>query len=105
MKDIFATFEYACEKISESGCLKTAGYSALKRMVAECRVAFENKYGSVENLIGIRYHLDEINELYALIDSGLENVDMGIRCLVEKHLFQNLISHVKELKRIYEKDE
>ena len=101
MKDIFATFNYACEKISENGFMKSAGYSSLKRMVTECRVAFENKYGSVNSLDGVKYILDEIEELYGLIDSGLQSVEIGIRDLVEKHLFHDLMSYVKELEEVY----
>jgi len=104
MKDIFAGFLYAREKISENGVMKAAGYSSLKRMVTECKVAFENKYGSIANVNWVRYLLDEIEELYGLIDSGLQGVDIGIRDLVEKHLFQNLIAHVKELEEIYKED-
>ena len=33
MKDIFATLNYAFEKISENDILKDAGYDSLKRMV------------------------------------------------------------------------
>ena len=55
MKDIFAGFTYACEKISENGFMKSAGYSSLKRMVTECKVAFENKYGSIDGLDGVKY--------------------------------------------------
>lgn len=102
MKDIFATFGYACEKISGNSALKMAGYDSLKRMVSECKIAFENKYGDINNLSGIKYHLDEIQELYSLIDNNLEYVDFSIRDIVEKHLFQNLITHVKELKVIFE---
>lgn len=104
MKDIFATFNYACEKISENGVMKTAAYTSLKRMVTECKVAFENKYGSVGSLDGVKYLLDEIEELYALIDSGLLCVDIGIRDLVEKHLFHDLMSYVKKLEEIYKED-
>lgn len=104
MKDIFATFNYACEKISENGFMKSAGYSSLKRMVTECKTAFETKYGSVDNLGGIQYILDEIEELYGLIDSGLQGVDIGIRDLVEKHLFRDLMSYVKELEEVYKED-
>lgn len=104
MNDIFATFTYACEKISENGVMKTAAYASLKRMVTECKVAFENKYGAVEKHDGVNYILNEIEELYRLIDSDLESVDIRIRALVEKHLFQNLISHVKRLEEIYKED-
>lgn len=104
MKEIFAGFTYACEKISENGAMKTAGYSSLKRMVTECKVAFENKYGSIGSLDGVKYLLDEIEELYALLDSGLQGVDIGIRDLVEKHLFHDLMSYVKELEEIYKED-
>ena len=104
MKDIFATFNYACEKISENGYMKDAGYNSLKRMVTECKVAFESKYGSIDELDGVKYILDEVEELYGLIDSGLQGIDIGIRDLVEKHLFQNLISHVKELEEVYRED-
>lgn len=104
MKGIFNGFDYACEKISEDGVLKTAGYNSLKRMVTECKVAFENKYASVGSLDGVKYLLDEIEELYALIDSGLLCVDIGIRDLVEKHLFHDLMSYVKKLEEIYKED-
>lgn len=104
MKDIFATINYAYEKISENGYMKAAGYGSLKRMVNECKVAFENKYGSIDGLDGVKHILDEIEELYGLIDSGLQGVDIEIRNLVEKHLFQNLISHVKELEEVYRED-
>lgn len=104
MNDIFATFTYACEKISENGPLKAGGYSALKRMVTECTIAFKNKYKAIENVPAVQYHLNEIEELYALIDNGLVCVDLGIRDLMEKHLFQNLMYHVKELKEIYLQD-
>ena len=104
MKDIFATFNYACEKISENGFMKSAGYSSLKRMVTECKVAFETKHGSVDSLGGVQYILDEIEELYGLIDSDLQGVDIGVRDLVEKHLFHDLMSYVKELEEVYKED-
>ena len=104
MKDIFAGFTYACEKISENGFMKSSGYSSLKRMVTECKVAFENKYGSIDSLDGVKYLLDEIEELYGLIDSGLQGVDIGIRGLVEKHLFHDLMSYVKKLGKIFKED-
>ena len=104
MKDIFATFNYACEKISENSFMKSAGYSSLKHMVTECKVAFETKYGSVDSLGGVQYILDEIEELYGLIDSGLQEVDIGIRDLVEKHLLHDLMSYVKKLEEVYKED-
>ena len=105
MKDIFATFTYACEKISENGPLKASAYNSVKRMVTECTIAFENKYGSIDNMPAVQYYLNEIEELYALIDNGLVCVDLGIRDLIEKHLFQNLMYHVKELKSLYIEDQ
>ena len=63
MKDIFATFNYACEKISENGYMKDAGYNSLKRMVTECKVDFESKYGSIDELDGVKYILDEVEEV------------------------------------------
>ena len=104
MKDIFASFNYACEKISENGVMKTAAYSSLKRMVTECKAAFENKYGSIDNLSGVKYVLDEIEELHGLIDCGLQGIDIGIRELVEKHLFHDLMTYVAELEEIYKED-
>lgn len=104
MKDIFITLTYACEKISENGPLKASAYNSVKRMVTECTIAFECKHGSLENLPAVQYHLNEIEELYALIDNGLVCVDLGIRDLIEKHLFQNLMCHVKELKALYIQD-
>lgn len=104
MKDIFASFNYACEKISENGYLKDAGYSSLKRMVTECKVAFESKYGSIDELGGVKYILDEVEELYGLIDSGLQGVDIGIHGLVEKHLYHDLMTYVKKLEKIYKEE-
>lgn len=105
MKDIFAGFEYACEKISENGCLKEAGYESLKQMVLECRTAFEGRYGSIDNVDFVKYHLDEIYELYDLIDDGVLRIDPSVRECVEKHLFQNLMSHIKELRECYVEDQ
>ena len=104
MKDIFAALTHTCEKISENGPLKTGSYNDLKRMVTECTIAFESKHGSVENVPAVQYRLNEIEELYVLIDNGLVCVDLGIRDLIEKHLFQNLMHHVKELEKIYLQD-
>lgn len=104
MSDIFATFTYACEKISENGPHKAGAYNSVKRIVTECTIAFESKHGSIENVPAVQYHLNEIEELYALIDNGLVCVDLGIRDLIEKHLFQNLMHHVKELEKIYLQD-
>lgn len=104
MKDIFAGFTYACEKISENGFMKSAGYSSLKRMVTECKVAFENKYGSIDGLDGVKYILDEVEELYGLIDSELQGVDIGVHGLVEKHLYHDLMTYVKKLEKIYKED-
>ena len=83
MKDIFAALTHACEKISENGPLKAGNYNTLKRMVTECTIAFESKHGSIENVPAVQYHLNEIEELYALIDNGLVCVDLGIRDLIE----------------------
>lgn len=104
MKDIFNGFYYACEKISENGVLKTAGYDSLKQMVTECVAFFEGKYGSIDSLGGIKYRLEEIEELYALLDSNLDGVDYRIKGQVEKHLFQNLFTHIKELKKMYDEE-
>lgn len=104
MKDIFNGFNYACEKISEDSVLKTAGYDSLKRMVTECVAFFEKKYGSIDSLGGFKYHLEEVEELYALLDSNLDGVDYCIKGQVEKHLFQNLFMHIKELKKMYDEE-
>ena len=104
MKDIFASLLYACEKISTDAAMKPAGYSSIKRMVTECKVAFESKYGSIDSFSSVGYVLDEIEELFGLIDSGLQYVDIGIRGLVEKHLFHDLMSYVKELEELYIED-
>ena len=104
MKDIFATFNYACEKISEDGVLKTAGYDSLKRMVTECVACFKEKYGFLDSLGGFKHHLEEVEELYALLDCNLDGVDYRIKGQVEKHLFQNLFMHIEELKKMYDEE-
>lgn len=104
MKDIFATLNYAFEKISENDILKDAGYDSLKRMVSECADAFEAKYGSIDNVDWVKYCLNEIYELYDLIDNALPGLEMGIRAKIEKHLYQNLMNHVRELQKAYKAD-
>lgn len=104
MKGIFNGFDYACAKISEGGVLKTAGYDSLKRMVTECVAFFEGKYGSIDSLGGVKYHLEEVKELYALLDSNLDGVNHQIKGQVEKHLFQNLFTHIRELKKMYDEE-
>lgn len=104
MKNIFAGFNRMCGDIENNTSLKYISYGSIKQIVAACIAEFEGKYGSLANVNAVNYRIDEIEELYGLIDSGLQGVDIGIRGLVEKHLFQNLIAHVKELEEIYKKD-
>ncbi len=68
MVDIFITLHYAEEKALLDDVMQSWGYNATKEMVTKCEEELIKRYGSVEAIDSYKYLLDEIHELYVLID-------------------------------------
>lgn len=69
MTDIFNTLHYAEEKALLDDTMQSWGYNATKDMVTKCEEELVKRYGSVETVDSFKYLLDEIHELYSLIDN------------------------------------
>lgn len=102
MKDIFATLNYAKEKISENSYFKEAGYESIQRMVLDCKTYLTDRFDSIENVDVAKYHLDQIDELFEILNGEIDQIPYGLRERVEKHLFTSLFAHVDELKSVYD---
>lgn len=87
MADIFNTLHYAEEKALLDDVMQSWGYNATKEMVTKCEEELVKRYGSVDTVDSFKYLLEEIHELYSLIDNiyniSTENQDRLWHYLVE----------------------
>lgn len=97
MKAIFNLLSYAAEKVFENSTMSDWGYSTTKDMVNSCEEELRKRYGAVDAVDSYKYLLDEIHELYSLIDTGLIKIPYEIRELSKKYFLQCLFSKLREL--------
>lgn len=98
MKEIFNELNYAKEKALHSDHLGSCGYDSTKSMVKKCEEELVLRYGSVEAVDSYKYLLEEIRDIYSLIDDGLPQVPDIIRRRFEKYMLQILFSKLEELR-------
>ena len=68
MSEIFNTLHYAEEKALLDDTMRSWGYNTTREMVAKCEEELKQRYGSVDAVDAYKCLLDEIHELYSLID-------------------------------------
>ncbi len=68
MADIFNMLHYSKEKALTDVKMRDWGNNATKKMVTQCEDELKQRYGSVETIDSYKYLLDDIHELFALID-------------------------------------
>lgn len=68
MTEIFNMLRYAKEKALTDVTMRDWGYNATKKMVTQCENELKQRYGSIETIDSYKYLLDDIHELFALID-------------------------------------
>lgn len=97
MKEIFRMLHYAKEKTLAPGSLGPWGYDSTKDMVKKCEAELVLRYGSVDAADSYKYLLEEIHEIYSLIDDGLAHVPGDFQAQFEKYMLQILFSKLEEL--------
>lgn len=69
MSVIFNTLHYAEEKALLDDTMRSWGYNTTRDMVTKCEEELKQRYGSVDAVETYKCLLDEIHDLYSLIDS------------------------------------
>ena len=97
MTEIFSELHYAKEKCLNQNPLVFQQYGSTKDMVKKCEEELILRYGSVEAVDSYKYLLDEIHEIYSLIDDGLSQIPYNLQSQFEKYMMQLLFSKLEEL--------
>lgn len=99
MKEIFKGLDYIRAKMYDNDIpgLADCVYAETKEMVGKCEEELKIRYGSVNAVHAYKYLLEQIHELYDLIDNDLPQIQVEVRKKLEKYLFQNLFSKLEEL--------
>ena len=98
MEEIFNMLHYAKEKTLFPNHLGAWGYEATKDMVQKCEAELVARYGSVDAEDSYKYLLEEIHEIYTLIDDGLPAIPYNLQAQFEKYMLQMLFTKLEELK-------
>lgn len=101
MTDIFNRLDYAREKTLLDDTMRIWGYNATKDMVAKCEKEIIKRYGSVEMVDSFKFLLDDIHELYALIDD-IYTISPESQERLWHYLVELLFVKLDELKRYCE---
>lgn len=102
MKEIFNMLHYAKEKTLIPNVLGLWGYDATKNMVKKCEDELASRYGSVEAVDSYKYLLDEIHEIYGIVDKDIPTIAPDLQDRFQKYMLQTLFSKLEELERYCE---
>lgn len=102
MKEIFNNLRYAREKVLTSDALGPQEYDATKNMVKKCKDELILRYGSVEAVDSYKYLLDEIHEIYGIVDKDIPTIAPELQDRFQKYMLQTLFSKLEELERYCE---
>ena len=99
MKEIFHMLHYAKEKTLIPNALGSWGYDATKSMVEKFENELVLRYGSVEAVDSYKYLLDEIHEIYGIVDKDIPAIAPELQDRFQKYMLQTLFSKLEELER------
>ena len=105
MIEIFNMLQYAREKTlipNELDALGSWGYDATKDMVQKCEEELIKRYGTVEAVDSYKYLLDDIYEVYQIIDDDIPRIEVDSQERIKKYMLQILFSKLDELKNLCE---
>lgn len=102
MKEIFNMLHYAKEKTLIPNALGSWGYDATKSMVEKCEKELFLRYDSVKAVDSCKYLLDEIHEIYGIIDNDIPTIAPELQDRFQKYMLQTLFSKLEELERYCE---
>lgn len=98
MSDIFQLLGYAREKVFTDHFLARWGFEAVKTMIDKCKGELDKRYESWRIPDSYHYLLEDIDELYALIETQINEIPIDISVRVNKYLLENLFTKMEELK-------
>ena len=105
MIEIFNMLQYAREKTlipNELDALGSWGYDTTKDMVQKCEKELIKRYGTVEAVDSYKYLLDDIYEVYQIIDDDIPRIEVDSQERIKKYMLQILFSKLDELKNLCE---
>lgn len=102
MKDIFHLLGYVAEKVLTGDHFKDISYNNTKEMVAKCEEELKARYGTLDTMDSFKYLLEEIHELYDLIDDGISQTPLHLQRQFEKYLMQHLFDKLRTLEEYCE---
>lgn len=98
MVEIFNLLHYCKEKALLDSVMGAWGYDSTKDMVRRCEEELILRYGTIDAFDSYKYLLEEIHEIYSLIDDGLLQIPHTLRRQFEKYLLQLLFVKLEELR-------
>lgn len=110
MMKIFNTSQllYAKEKALENGVLASAGLSSAMGMVEQCKQALNERFGDWKNIACFKYEIEDIEEIYQLMDLQNVNAHTRINHYLTELLFVKmgkLEDYAKEIDEEFQSDE
>lgn len=97
MTKIFNMLHYYKEKALLDTTMSAWGYNATKDLVKQCEDELVMRYGAIEAVDSYKYLLEEIHELYTLIDEGLPQIPDELQESFRKYMLQTLFFKLEEL--------
>lgn len=97
MKEIFSQLGYAKAKVLNKEHMSDWGYEATKNMVKRCEEELVLRYGSVDAFDTYKFLLDEIHEIYDLLENDISDISSENRDNIEKYLLQILFVKLEDL--------
>lgn len=97
MKEIFDMLHYYKEKVLLNNAMGDQGYTATKDMVNRCEEELILRYGKVDAVDSYHYLLEEIHEIYSLIDEAIPQIPYEFREQIKKYMLQLLFTKLEEL--------
>ena len=102
MKEIFSLLDHARKKVLLKDFMGQHEYENTKNMVKQFENEIILRYGSLEAVDSYKYILDEIHEIYELIDDGISQVPYELQAQFEKYLLQMLFKKLETLRSFCE---
>lgn len=98
MKDIFHGLDYAKEKTLEGSYMGERGYGSTKEMVKKCEDELSLRYGSIDAVDSYCNRLNQIHEIYSLIDDGIPEIPNELQGQFRKYMLEMLFVKLEELR-------
>lgn len=101
MSRIFDGLNYAAEKVLlHDEILKDAGYQHSKNMVRDCEEELVKRFGSIDVIDSFSHILEQIKNVYDVIDNDLHNLAIEVKQKIDDCLYQFLFDRLEELRNL-----